>query len=138
MRTLVLLKPDAGERNLVGEIISRFEKKGFKIVAMKRLKLSEEQAREFYSVHKGKHFYESLVSYIISGPVLALVLEGDNIISQVRELMGSTDPRKAAEGTIRKDFGISIEKNTVHGSDSEESAAKEIPIIFSEDEIIEG
>jgi nucleoside-diphosphate kinase len=137
MKTLILLKPDAVERNIIGEIISRLEKENLKIVAMKMLKLSEKQARDFYSVHKGKHFYESLVRYITSKAVVALVAKGENAISKVRKIMGATDPVKAEKGTIRQLYGLSIERNTIHGSDSEESAKKEIFVIFSENEFVE-
>jgi nucleoside-diphosphate kinase len=130
-RTLVLLKPDAIERNLIGELIKRFELANLKIKALKMLRLSEEQARKFYAAHKTKPFYENLVKYITSGKVVALILDGDNAINKVRALMGATDPSKALKGTIRGDYGLSIEKNTVHGSDSEQSASYEIPIIFN-------
>ncbi|MEW6069567.1 MAG: nucleoside-diphosphate kinase [Candidatus Thermoplasmatota archaeon] len=136
MRTLILLKPDAVERKLAGEIILRLEKENLKIVAMKMMKMSEQQAREFYSVHRGKSFYEGLVRYITSGAIVALVAEGENAISKVRKLMGATDPSKAEKGTIRQLYGLSIEKNTIHGSDSEESAEHELKIIFREDELI--
>lgn len=136
MRTLILLKPDAVERKLAGEIILRLEKENLKIVAMKMMKMSEQQAREFYSVHRGKSFYEGLVRYITSGAIVALVAEGENAISKVRKLMGATDPSKAEKGTIRQLYGLSIEKNTIHGSDSEESAEHELKIIFKEDELV--
>lgn len=137
MRTLILLKPDAVDRNLIGEIISKLTKENLKIVAMKMMRMSDEQAREFYSVHKGKHFYENLVKYITSGAIVALVAEGKDAIFRVRKLMGATDPAKAEKGTIRQLYGLSIEKNTIHGSDNEESAEHEINIIFTEDEFVE-
>ena len=135
-RTLVMIKPDGVERNLIGKIISIFEEKGLRVVALKKLKLSKEQAKTFYIVHKERPFYESLTDYIISGPVVAMVLEGENAIKKVREIMGATDPKEAEEGTIRKLFGVDKEKNTVHGSDSPESAKKEIYFFFSEYELI--
>ncbi len=136
-RTLVLLKPDAVQRRLMGEIISRFEKKGLKIVGMKMLWLSRERAEKHYEVHKGKPFYESLLDYITSGPIVAMVLEGDNAIDVVRRMMGKTNGAEAEPGTIRGDFSMSIQNNLVHGSDSEESAAREIPIFFSEEELLD-
>jgi len=135
-RTLVMIKPDGVERNLIGKIISIFEEKGLRVVALKKLKLSKEQAKAFYIVHKDRPFYESLTDYISSGPVVAMVLEGENSIKKVREIMGATNPQEAEEGTIRKLFGVNKEKNTVHGSDSPESAEKEIKFFFSEHELI--
>jgi nucleoside-diphosphate kinase len=136
-RTLVLLKPDAVNRRLMGEIISRFERKGLKIVAMKMLHVSREMASEHYAVHRGKPFYDSLIEYITSGPVVAMVLEGDNAISVVRRMMGKTNGQEAEPGTIRGDYSMSIQNNLVHGSDSPESASREIGIFFHEDEILE-
>ncbi len=136
-RTLVLLKPDAVNRRLIGEIISRFEKKGLKIVAMKMLWLSREKAEKHYEVHKGKPFYESLIDYITSGPIVAMVLEGDRAIEVVRKMMGKTNGIEAEPGTIRGDFAMSIQNNLVHGSDSEESAKREIPIFFDDSELLE-
>jgi len=135
-RTLVMIKPDGVERNLIGKIIGIFEEKGLRVVALKKLKLSKEQAKAFYIVHKDRPFYESLTDYISSGPVVAMVLEGENSIKKVREIMGATNPQEAEEGTIRKLFGVNKEKNTVHGSDSPESAEKEIKFFFSEHELI--
>jgi len=133
MRTLVLLKPDGVQRGLIGEIISRFEKKGLKIAAMKMMRMTKKKAEDFYSVHKGKPFYSGLVDYITSGPIVGICLNGnDDIITVVRTMMGKTNPAEAEKGTIRSDYGIDIGKNTVHGSDSEESAKKEIPIVFVE------
>ena len=133
MRTLILLKPDGIQRGLIGEIISRFEKKGLKIVAMKMMKMTKKKAEDFYSVHKGKPFYSGLVDYITSGPIVGICLNGnDNVITVVRTMMGKTNPAEAEKDTIRSDYGIDIGKNTVHGSDSEESAKKEIPIVFDE------
>ncbi len=136
-RTLVLLKPDAVNRRLMGEIISRFEKKGLKIVAMKMLWMSRERAEKHYEVHKDKPFYESLIDYITSGPIVAMVLEGDRAIEVVRKMMGKTNGIEAEPGTIRGDFAMSIQNNLVHGSDSEESAKREIPIFFDDSEILD-
>ncbi|NPA40478.1 MAG: nucleoside-diphosphate kinase [Thermodesulfobacteria bacterium] len=135
-RTLVMIKPDGVERNLIGKVISIFEENGLRVVALKKTRLSKEQAKAFYIVHKERPFYESLTDYMSSGPIVAMVLEGENAIKKVREIMGATDPKEAKEGTIRKLFGIDKEKNTVHGSDSPESANKEIPFFFSEHELI--
>ncbi|GAB6067772.1 nucleoside-diphosphate kinase [Methylothermus subterraneus] len=134
-RTLSILKPDAVAKNVVGEILSRFERAGLAIAAMKMLQLSKEQAEGFYAVHKDKPFFRDLVKYMTSGPVVVQVLEGEDAIAKNREIMGATDPKKAAPGTIRADFGTSIEANAVHGSDGPESAAFEIAFFFKEDEI---
>ncbi len=135
-RTLVMIKPDGVERNLIGKIISIFEENGLKVIALKKVRLSKKQAQAFYAVHKNKPFYDSLTDYISSGPLVAMVLEGEMAIQKVREIMGATDPKEAKEGTIRKLFGLDKEKNTVHGSDSLESAQKEISFFFSEFELI--
>ena len=135
-RTLSLIKPDGVSRNLVGEVIRFFEKAGLKVVALKMLRLTKEEAKRFYIVHKERPFYESLTDYMSSGPIVAMVLEGENAIFRCREIMGATDPAEAAEGTIRKTFGLDKEKNTVHGSDSPEAAAREIAFFFSELEIL--
>jgi nucleoside-diphosphate kinase len=135
-RTLSILKPDVTQRNLTGKVNACFEGKGLRIIAQKRLHLSTQQAREFYIVHKERPFYGELVDYMISGPVVVQVLEGDSAVVKNREIMGATDPAKAAAGTIRKDFGESIERNSVHGSDSLENAAKEIKFFFSDLEIV--
>ena len=135
-RTLVLCKPDATSRRLGGEILSRLEKTGLKIVAMKMLWMDEALAKRHYAVHEGKPFFESLIKYITSGPIIAAVFEGENAIAVVREAMGATDPAKAAPGTIRADLAESIERNLVHGSDAEETAAVEIPIFFSPEELL--
>ena len=134
-RTLSIVKPDAVARNLIGEIYSRFEKAGLKIVASKMLSLSEEQAHGFYAEHEGKPFFGPLVEYMRSGPVVVQVLEGDDAIATNRRLMGATNPADAEPGTIRADFAESIDANAVHGSDAPESAAREIAFFFSEDEI---
>ncbi|MCD6276216.1 MAG: nucleoside-diphosphate kinase [Thermoplasmata archaeon] len=136
-RTLVLLKPDAINRRLVGEIISRFEKKGLKIVAMKMLWMSRKMAERHYEVHRGKSFYESLLDYITSGPIVAMVLEGEEAIAVVRRMMGKTNGVEADPGTIRGDYALSVQNNLVHGSDSPESAEREIKLFFTEQEIME-
>ena len=133
--TLSIIKPDAVEKNRIGEIISRFEKAGLRIAAIKMVKLTKEQAEEFYGEHKGKPFYPDLTKFISSGPVVILVLEGDQAISKNRQLMGATDPKKAEKGTIRADFADSMSKNAVHGSDSPESALREIQFFFQPSEI---
>ena len=135
-RTLSIIKPDATRRDLTGKINARFEAAGLRIVAQKRLQLSRAQAERFYEVHKARPFFGELCSFMISGPVLAQVLEGDGAVARNREIMGATDPAKAAAGTIRKDFAESIEANSVHGSDSPDNAAREIAYFFSELEIV--
>ncbi len=134
-RTLSIIKPDATRRNLTGEIIARFEKSGLRVVAQKRLSLSRAQAEAFYAVHRQRPFFEGLVKFMTSGPVVVQVLEGENAIAKNREVMGATDPQKAAPGTIRKDFAENIEANSVHGSDAPETAADEIRFFFSTMEI---
>jgi len=136
-RTLVILKPDAVQRGLVGEIISRFEKRGLKIVAMKMVKVSRELAEEHYKIHRGKPFFEPTVNYITSSPVVAMVIEGRKAIEVVRKMMGSTDPQKAEPGTIRGDYALYIGRNIIHGSDSKENAEFEINLWFKEDEIFD-
>ena len=130
-----MLKPDAVQRGLVGEIISRFECKGIKIVAMKFVSVDRELAEKHYAIHKGKTFFEPTVSYIVSSPVVAMVLEGNNVIEMVRQMMGKTDPLKAEPGTIRGDYGQFIGRNLVHGSDGEETADFEINLWFTPEEI---
>jgi nucleoside-diphosphate kinase len=134
--TLSILKPDATQRNLTGAINAMFESNGFRIVAQKRMQLSRAQAEQFYIVHKERPFYGELVDYMISGPVVVQVLEAENAVLKNRDLMGATNPANAAEGTIRKTFAESIERNTVHGSDSLENAAIEIAYFFSGTEIV--
>jgi nucleoside-diphosphate kinase len=134
-RTLTIIKPDAVARNAIGQIIARFEAAGLKVLGAKLVRLSAEQAAGFYAVHKARPFYPSLCAFMTQGPVVPMVLEGDNAIARLRDLMGATDPAKAAAGTIRKDFASSIEANAVHGSDSLESAAFEIPYFFGPHEI---
>lgn len=136
-RTLSIIKPDATRRNLTGEIIARFEKAGLRVVACRRIHLTQAQAEAFYAVHTGKPFFEKLVAYMISGPIVVQVLEGENAIAKNRSLMGSTDPETAAPGTIRKDFAENKTANSVHGSDSPETAACEISFFFSQLDLVE-
>ncbi|MDD3020485.1 MAG: nucleoside-diphosphate kinase [Alphaproteobacteria bacterium] len=135
-RTFSIIKPDATKRNLTGAINDRFEKAGLRIVAQKRIQMTEGQAKKFYEVHAARPFYGELVSFMISGPVVVQVLEGENAVLKNREIMGATNPADAAEGTIRKDFAESIEANSVHGSDSAENAAIEISYFFAGSEIV--
>ena len=129
-QTLSIIKPDAVERNLDSEIKSFFEKNNLKIVKSKKVKISKEEASEFYKVHQTKPFYGELCSYLSSGPIVVMILEGDNAVLKNRQIMGATDPLKAEEGTLRKMYGVSIDKNSVHGSDSIENAKKEIKFFF--------
>ena len=135
-RTLSIIKPDATRRNLTGQINARFEAKGLRIVAQKRLQLTKAQSEGFYAVHSERPFFNDLVAFMISGPVVVQVLEGENAVAANREIMGATNPANAAEGTIRKDFAESIEANSVHGSDSAENAAIEIAYFFAQTEIV--
>ena len=135
-RTLSLIKPDATRRGLTGKINSRFEKAELRIIAQKRLRLNRRQAEGFYSVHKERSFFNDLCDFMCSGPIVAQVLEGENAISRNREIMGATNPANADDGTIRKEFGESVEANSVHGSDSDENAATEIAFFFSGTEIV--
>ncbi len=134
-RTYLMVKPDGVQRGLVGEIITRIEKKGFKISALKMLQISREMAEKHYGEHVGKPFFASLVGFITSGPVVAMVVEGKDVVKAAREMMGATDPLKAAPGTIRGTMGIDIGRNVIHGSDSKESAAREIALFFDEKEL---
>jgi nucleoside-diphosphate kinase len=137
-RTFVMIKPDGVERGLSGEIVKRFESNGLKVIGMKLIHVTEEQAKALYSVHLGKPFYDELVEYITSGPVLPMVLEGKDAVNSVRKIIGSTDPSKAEKGTVRADFGLSIGKNTVHAADSVESFEREMPVFFfPESELVE-
>lgn len=129
-RTLLIIKPDATERNLVGHVVNRLEKAGFKIVGMQMMQLQQKQAEGFYAVHKERPFYQSLVAFMTSGVVVPMVLEKDNAVADLRTLMGATNPAEAACGTIRSEIGVNIEKNSVHGSDSDENAKKEISFFF--------
>ncbi len=135
-RTLSLIKPDGVEKNLIGEVIKRFQDHGIRIVAMKMLHLNRKQAEGFYAVHREKPFFDSLTEFMTSGPIVAMVLEGDGVIEKNRKLMGATDFRKADPGTIRKDYATTIEHNVVHGSDAPETAAFEIGYFFNSFEIV--
>lgn len=134
-RTLSIIKPDGVAKNIIGDVYSRFEKGGLKIIAAKMMHLSNEQAGEFYAVHKERPFYNDLVSFMTSGPVMVQVLEGEGAIAKNRELMGATNPADAAAGTIRADFAKTVDENVVHGSDGEDTAKQEIAFFFKDDEI---
>ena len=134
-RTLSIVKPDGVSRNLIGQVYGRFEKAGLTIVAARMLRLSEREAEGFYAVHRERPFFKDLVRYMTSGPVVVQVLEGENAIARNREIMGATDPKKAASGTIRADLALSIEQNVVHGSDAPDTAAREIAYFFSGTEL---
>lgn len=134
-RTLSIIKPDAVAKNVIGEVISRFEKGGLKVVAARMIQLSREDAESFYEVHKARPFYNDLVNFMITGPVLVQVLEGENAILKNREIMGATNPKEATPGTIRADFAQSIDENAVHGSDSPDTAKSEIEFFFDEADI---
>jgi nucleoside-diphosphate kinase len=134
-KTLSIIKPDGVQKNLIGEVYRRFEQAGLHIIAARMLHLSQAQAEGFYAVHRERPFYRDLVRYMSSGPVVVQVLEGDNAIERNREIMGATDPRKAAKGTIRADFATSIEENVVHGSDGPDTARQEIAYFFSQSEL---
>ncbi|MEM2203251.1 MAG: nucleoside-diphosphate kinase [Sulfolobales archaeon] len=135
-RTFFMLKPDAYEKRIVGEIISRLERKGLRIVGMKLKKLSREEAEKLYAVHKGKPFFEELVGFVTRGPVVLMVIEGDSAISVVRNLLGPTDGRKAPPGTIRGDYALSVSENIAHASDSPEAAKYEISLFFNHEELV--
>jgi nucleoside-diphosphate kinase len=130
--TLAIIKPDAVRRGLTGQILARLEEHGFKVRALKLVRLSKQAAQEFYKVHAQRPFYESLTTYMSSGPIVPILLERDNAIQALRDLMGATDPQQAAPGTIRRDYGENIERNAIHGSDAPETAAVEIPFFFSQ------
>ncbi len=134
-QTLSIIKPDAVGQNMIGNIIEYFEREGLSVVAIKMVQLTEEQAKTFYAVHKERPFFRQLVEFMISGPILAMVLQGDNAVAKNRQIMGETDPAKAAAGTIRADFATSIDHNAVHGSDSLKTAKEEIPFFFKANEI---
>ncbi|MBG9655996.1 nucleoside-diphosphate kinase [Cytobacillus firmus] len=136
-RTFLMVKPDGVQRNLIGEIVSSFEKKGFQLVGGKLMSISQELAEEHYGEHKERPFFGELVDFITSGPVFAMVWEGENVIATARQMMGSTNPKDAAPGTIRGDFGITVGKNVIHGSDSPVSAEREIGLFFKEEEKVE-
>ncbi|RLG74325.1 MAG: nucleoside-diphosphate kinase [Thermoprotei archaeon] len=135
-RTFVMIKPDGVKKGLVGEIIKRFENKGLAIVALKMLKLSREKAEELYAIHKGKHFFEDLINFVTSGPIVAMVLEGDEAVNVVRTMIGPTDGRKAPPGTIRGDFALSVQENIIHAADSIEAAIREMKVIFKDEDFI--
>jgi len=135
-RTFSMIKPDATKRNITGAVNAKIEEAGLRIIAQKRIHMSKEQAQEFYGVHKERPFYNDLVSFMISGPTIVQVLEGENAILKYREVMGATNPSEAEAGTIRAEFAESIDANTVHGSDAPETAAEEIPFFFNDDEIV--
>lgn len=135
-RTYLMIKPDGVQRGLCGEIVSRFEKKGLKLIAMKLIHISKATAENHYGEHKGKKFFDSLISYITSGPVLAMVWEGENAVAVCRTIMGKTNPQESAPGTIRGDFGMVTGVNLIHGSDSPESAAREISIFFKPEDLM--
>jgi nucleoside-diphosphate kinase len=135
-RTFSMIKPDATRRNLTGAINTKIESSGLRIIAQKRIQMSDAQAKEFYAVHAERPFYNDLVSFMTSGPVVVQVLEGENAVLAYREVMGATNPSEAADGTIRKEFAENIEANSVHGSDSDENATIEIAHFFSDDEIV--
>ena len=134
-RTLSIVKPDGVQKNVIGDVYRRFEQAGLRIVAARMLRLSQGQAEGFYAVHRERPFFRDLVTYMVSGPVMVQVLEGDGAVAKNRDIMGATDPKKAARGTIRADLADSIEANVVHGSDSAENAAREVAFFFSETEI---
>ncbi len=136
-RTLVILKPDAIQRGIVGEILTRFEKRGFKIVGLKMMQVPRELAEKHYLEHKDKPFYDELVEFITAGPVVVFVIEGKNAITNVRKMVGATNPEEASPGTIRHDYGLHIGKNIIHASDSKESAEREIDLFFNIDELID-
>jgi nucleoside-diphosphate kinase len=135
-RTLIIIKPDAVQRGLVGQIITRFERRGLCLAALKLIHIDKSLAERHYAIHKGKSFYEPLIQYITSSPVVVLVLEGNDAIEIARRTMGATDPAEATPGTIRADFGLEIGRNLVHGSDGPDTAAIEVPLFFTEDEIL--
>jgi nucleoside-diphosphate kinase len=135
-RTFSIIKPDATKRNITGKIIAKLEDAGLRVVAQRRIKLTKEQAESFYGVHRERPFFNDLVAFMTSGPVVVQVLEGENAVARNREVMGATNPAEADEGTIRKEFAESIEANSVHGSDAPETAAEEIAFFFKEDEIV--
>lgn len=135
-RTLVIIKPDAVQRGLIGKIITRFERRGLRIAAMKLIQIDRELAQRHYAVHEGKPFYEPLLRFITSGPVVVMVLEGNNAIEVTRRTMGATNPAEAETGSIRADFGVEIGRNAVHGSDGPDTAAFEVPLFFTVDEVL--
>ena len=135
-RTLSIIKPDATRRNIIGKIVSKLEVSGLKVIAQKKIQLTKAQAKEFYIVHQDRPFYNDLINFMISGPVVVQVLEGENAVQQNRNVMGATNPKEADEGTIRKEYAESLEANSVHGSDSAENAETEISFFFSKIELV--
>ena len=131
-RTLAIIKPDAVGRNLAGNIIARLQNEGFVVLGLKMIRLSQDDARRFYAVHRERPFFDSLTSYMASGPIVPLLLQRDNAITTLRDVMGATNPAEAAPGTLRQEFGVDVEKNSIHGSDSPASAEQEIPFFFSQ------
>lgn len=136
-KSFLMVKPDGVQRNLIGEIVNRFERKGFKLAGGKLMQVSDELAKEHYSEHRERPFFDELVEFITSGPVFAMVWEGENIISTARKMIGATNPSEAEGGTIRGDFGVTVSKNVIHGSDGLESAEREIKLFFNESELVE-
>lgn len=135
-KTFIMVKPDGVQRNIIGEIVTRFERKGFQLVGAKLMQVSRELAEKHYAEHKDKPFFEELVDFITSGPVFAMVWQGENVIATVRQMMGKTNPQEALPGTIRGDFGLTVGKNVIHGSDSPDSAKREIALFFKEEELL--
>lgn len=135
-QTFIMIKPDAVQRNLIGVIVNRFEQKGFKLVAAKLMQVNDALAKEHYQEHVGKPFFQDLIQFITSGPVFAMVWEGENVIASARTMMGKTNPQEAVPGTIRGDYGVVTHRNIIHGSDSKESAIREINLFFKEEELI--
>lgn len=131
-RTLAIIKPDAVGRNLAGNIIARLQSEGFVVLGLKMIRLSQDDAKRFYAVHRERPFFDSLTAYMASGPIIPLLLQRDEAIKTLRDVMGATDPSQAAPGTLRQEFGVDVEKNSIHGSDSPASAAQEIPFFFSQ------
>ncbi|MCM3477118.1 nucleoside-diphosphate kinase [Caldibacillus thermoamylovorans] len=136
-KTFLMVKPDGVQRGLIGEIVSRFERKGFQLVGAKLMQIPTSVAEQHYGEHKGKPFYDELVTFITSGPVFAMVWQGENVIATARQMMGATNPKDALPGTIRGDYGVTVGKNIIHGSDSFESAKREISLFFKEEELVE-
>lgn len=136
-KTFLMVKPDGVQRGLIGEIVSRFERKGFQLVGAKLMQIPTSVAEQHYGEHKGKPFYDELVSFITSGPVFAMVWQGENVIATARQMMGATNPKDALPGTIRGDYGVTVGKNIIHGSDSLESAKREISLFFKGEELVE-
>ncbi len=136
-RTFLMVKPDGVQRNLIGEIVAKFEKKGFQLVGAKLMQISNEIAEEHYGEHKERPFFGELVDFITSGPVFAMVWEGENVIATARKMMGATNPQEAAPGTVRGDYGVTVGKNVIHGSDSPESAEREINLFFKQEELVD-